>query len=93
MLCMFMNTVPEDLREPGKPLSVSMIAHYSHFSALTPALPSTSREYAEDAINILEELLPPNHLRLSSAKRVKALILEEIALDLQSNMLGMYVVD
>ncbi|KAJ1520247.1 hypothetical protein ONE63_004454 [Megalurothrips usitatus] len=46
-----------------------------------------AREFAEDAINILEELLPLNHLMLSTAKRVKALILEEIALDMQNNVL------
>ncbi|XP_026289406.1 amyloid protein-binding protein 2 isoform X1 [Frankliniella occidentalis] len=46
-----------------------------------------ARDFSEDAIVILEELLPPNHLMLSSAKRVKALILEEIALDMQSNAL------
>lgn len=33
------------------------------------------------AIDIMEKLLPDKHLMLSSAKRVKALILEEIALD------------
>ncbi|KAK3907270.1 Amyloid protein-binding protein 2 [Frankliniella fusca] len=47
-----------------------------------------AREFSEDAILILEELLPPNHLMLSSAKRVKALILEEIALDMHSNALA-----
>lgn len=46
-----------------------------------------AREYAEDSINILEALLPPNHLLMSTAKRVKALILEEIALDLHTNSL------
>lgn len=35
----------------------------------------------EQAIDILRELVPTNHLMLASAKRVKALILEEIALD------------
>ncbi|XP_066596978.1 amyloid protein-binding protein 2 isoform X2 [Prorops nasuta] len=33
------------------------------------------------AIRIMEKLLPSDHLMLSSARRVKALILEEIALD------------
>lgn len=33
------------------------------------------------AIDIMKELVPSNHLMLASAKRVKALILEEIALD------------
>ncbi|XP_055523588.1 amyloid protein-binding protein 2 [Wyeomyia smithii] len=35
----------------------------------------------ERAIDIMKELVPCNHLMLASAKRVKALILEEIALD------------
>lgn len=35
----------------------------------------------ECAIDILDKLVPRNHLMLASAKRVKALILEEIALD------------
>jgi hypothetical protein len=33
------------------------------------------------AIDIMEKILPKNHLMLASAKRVKALILEEIAID------------
>ncbi|CAD0201127.1 unnamed protein product [Chrysodeixis includens] len=40
-----------------------------------------AREHAERAIRIIENLVPPDHLLLASAKRVKALILEEIALD------------
>ncbi|XP_053609551.1 amyloid protein-binding protein 2 [Plodia interpunctella] len=40
-----------------------------------------AREHAEKAIRIIENLVPPDHLLLASAKRVKALILEEIALD------------
>lgn len=35
----------------------------------------------ERAIDIMNKLVPRNHLMLASAKRVKALILEEIALD------------
>lgn len=38
-------------------------------------------DHAVKAINIMEKLLPGEHLMLASAKRVKALILEEIALD------------
>lgn len=37
--------------------------------------------YVEKAIEIMSELAPSNHIMLASAKRVKALILEEIALD------------
>lgn len=40
-----------------------------------------ARGHAENAIKIIENLVPPDHLLLASAKRVKALILEEIALD------------
>ncbi|KAI5630854.1 tetratricopeptide repeat domain-containing protein [Phthorimaea operculella] len=40
-----------------------------------------ARDHAERAIRIIEKLVPPDHLLLASAKRVKALILEEIALD------------
>lgn len=41
------------------------------------------RESAEKSIRIREKILPRDHLLLASAKRVKALILEEIALDLR----------
>lgn len=40
------------------------------------------RENADRAIRLMERILPDNHLMLASAKRVKALILEEIALDM-----------
>lgn len=40
-----------------------------------------ARDHAERAIKIMEQLVPSDHLLLASAKRVKALILEEIALD------------
>jgi hypothetical protein len=39
------------------------------------------RQHAEEAISIMMKLLPKEHLMLASAQRVKALILEEIALD------------
>lgn len=38
-------------------------------------------DHASRAIEIMEKLLPSKHLMLAGAKRVKALILEEIALD------------
>lgn len=41
----------------------------------------TAREHVVKAIDIMKDLVPCNHLMLASAKRVKALILEEIALD------------
>lgn len=40
-----------------------------------------NRDNAEKAINMMKVLLPPQHLMLASAQRVKALILEEMALD------------
>jgi tetratricopeptide (TPR) repeat protein len=40
-----------------------------------------ARFYVEKAIEIMTELAPNNQIMLASAKRVKALILEEIALD------------
>lgn len=40
-----------------------------------------AQEHVDRATRILRELVPENHLFLASAKRVKALILEEIALD------------
>ncbi|XP_058788660.1 amyloid protein-binding protein 2 [Phymastichus coffea] len=42
---------------------------------------SQASTHINRAIDIMEKLLPEKHLMLSSAKRVKALILEEIALD------------
>ncbi len=40
-----------------------------------------AREHAEKAISIITQILPENHLLLASSRRVKALILEEIAID------------
>lgn len=40
-----------------------------------------AQDYIEQAIDTLRQLVPRNHLILASAKRVKALILEEVALD------------
>ncbi|XP_055712550.1 amyloid protein-binding protein 2 [Phlebotomus papatasi] len=42
---------------------------------------TTARNHVESAIGIMKKLVPTNNLMLASAKRVKALILEEIALD------------
>jgi hypothetical protein len=41
----------------------------------------------------MEKLLPEEHLMLASVKRVKALILEEIALDTMPNSSGMIKID
>ncbi|XP_049806241.1 amyloid protein-binding protein 2 [Schistocerca nitens] len=40
-----------------------------------------AREHANIAIQIMQNILPEDHLMLASVKRVKALVLEEIALD------------
>ncbi|XP_055912999.1 amyloid protein-binding protein 2 [Eupeodes corollae] len=40
-----------------------------------------AREHVEKAVDIMKDLVPSDHLMLASAKRVKALLLEEIALD------------
>ncbi|XP_039248909.2 amyloid protein-binding protein 2-like [Styela clava] len=40
-----------------------------------------ARTHADAAIHILSKILPPDHLLLASSNRVKALILEEIAID------------
>lgn len=45
-------------------------------------------DHAVKAINIMEKLLPTEHLMLASVKRVKALILEEIALDTRPSALS-----
>lgn len=42
-------------------------------------------ENADRSIRIMERILPKDHIRFASIKRVKALILEEIALDLREN--------
>lgn len=41
-----------------------------------------AKEHAEAALQILHRLLPPEHLLVASSQRVLALILEEIAIDL-----------
>ena len=40
-----------------------------------------ARDHAERAIAVITHILPDDHLLLASSKRVKALILEEIAID------------
>ncbi|XP_072396043.1 amyloid protein-binding protein 2 [Diabrotica undecimpunctata] len=45
-----------------------------------------ARENVERSIRIMERILPTDHLLLASVKRVKALILEEIALDERNNI-------
>ncbi|XP_075154367.1 protein interacting with APP tail-1 [Haematobia irritans] len=40
-----------------------------------------ARDHIEKSVDIFKHLVPQDHLKLASAKRVKALLLEEIALD------------
>ncbi|KAI1301236.1 Amyloid protein-binding protein 2 [Halotydeus destructor] len=40
-----------------------------------------ARDYSERAMRIMTKVLPRDHLLLASAKRIKALIIEEIAID------------
>jgi len=47
-----------------------------------------AEDHIKTAIDIMAELVPDNHLMQASAKRVKALILEEIALDLMATNNG-----
>ncbi|XP_026848269.1 amyloid protein-binding protein 2 [Drosophila persimilis] len=42
---------------------------------------SCAQDHVDKAVSIMKKLVPSNHLMLASAKRVKALLLEEIALD------------
>ncbi|KAH8266996.1 hypothetical protein KR026_001822, partial [Drosophila bipectinata] len=42
---------------------------------------SCAQDHVDKAVTIMKNLVPSNHLMLASAKRVKALLLEEIALD------------
>lgn len=45
-----------------------------------------AKDNADKSIRIREKILPKDHLLLASAKRVKALILEEIALDMRDGV-------
>lgn len=57
-------------------LAYASYVHNYAFGKFTHA-----RTHAERAIELMLRLLPPDHLLLSSSKRVKALILEEMAID------------
>jgi len=48
--------------------------------------------YSEQAIKMMERLLPKQHIMLSSSQRVKALILEEIAIDERHTTTGWYLI-
>ncbi|XP_062578908.1 amyloid protein-binding protein 2-like [Saccostrea cucullata] len=69
----------------GKNLYVAIghedLAYASYVQEYSSGRFNDAKEHAEKAIEILSHILPEDHLLLSSSKRVKALILEEIALD------------
>ncbi|WAR03662.1 APBP2-like protein [Mya arenaria] len=57
------------------------LAYASYVQEYSSGRFTDAKDHAEKAIEILEHILPSDHLMLSSSKRVKALILEEIAID------------
>ncbi|XP_052239180.1 amyloid protein-binding protein 2-like isoform X2 [Dreissena polymorpha] len=57
------------------------LAYASYVQEYSSGRFTDARDHSEKAIEILEHILPSDHLMLSSSKRVKALILEEIAID------------
>ncbi|XP_064459247.1 amyloid protein-binding protein 2-like [Ornithodoros turicata] len=69
----------------GKNLHVAIahedLAYSSYVLEYRSGRFQNARDHAETAMAIMTCLLPEDHLLLASAKRVKALILEEIAID------------
>uniref|UniRef100_A0A131XIK6 Putative kinesin light chain n=1 Tax=Hyalomma excavatum TaxID=257692 RepID=A0A131XIK6_9ACAR len=69
----------------GKNLHVALahedLAYSSYVLEYRSGRFQNARDHAEKAMQIMTHLLPENHLLLASSKRVKALILEEIAID------------
>ncbi|XP_060071001.1 amyloid protein-binding protein 2-like [Ylistrum balloti] len=57
------------------------LAYASYVQEYSSGNFKNARDHADKAIEILGHILPQDHLLLSSSKRVKALILEEIAID------------
>ncbi|XP_033748176.1 amyloid protein-binding protein 2-like [Pecten maximus] len=57
------------------------LAYASYVQEYSSGNFKNARDHADKAIEILGHILPQEHLLLSSSKRVKALILEEIAID------------
>ncbi|XP_046583008.1 amyloid protein-binding protein 2-like isoform X2 [Haliotis rubra] len=57
------------------------LAYASYVEQYSSGRFQKAKDHAEKAIEILCNILPVDHLLLSSSKRVKALILEEIAID------------
>lgn len=57
------------------------LAYASYVHEYSSGKFSDARCHAEKAMDIMTHILPKNHLLLASSKRVKALILEEIAID------------
>jgi len=57
------------------------LAYATYVLVYSTAKFQRAQHHAERSIEIMTQILPPNHLLLASSKRVKALILEEIAID------------
>ena len=81
-----------DTRVPNIPLHISLtfctifdsekdLAYATYVLEYSSGRFEKARHHAERAITIITNLLPSEHLLLASSKRVKALILEEIAID------------
>lgn len=78
MLCTFMSIVQGTLPKLGNVEIIVCIYMWLYIDFCF-------RYHSEKAISILNNLVPKYHLLLASAQRVKALILEEIALDIVHN--------
>lgn len=69
----------------GKNLHIAIthedLAYASYVNEYSTGKFQSAHQHADRAMEIMCSLLPPDHLLLSSSKRVKALILEEIAID------------
>ncbi|XP_005094954.1 amyloid protein-binding protein 2 [Aplysia californica] len=57
------------------------LAYASYVNEYSSGKFRNAKDHAEKSMAILNKILPENHLLLSSSKRVKALILEEIGID------------
>ncbi|BFZ18781.1 hypothetical protein BsWGS_21820 [Bradybaena similaris] len=57
------------------------LAYASYVNEYSSGKFQHARDHAEKSMSILSKILPEDHLLLSSSKRVKALILEEIGID------------
>jgi hypothetical protein len=80
-LCTFTNTALATLTKPG-----TVIDHKIDFVYNTCF--KICRSKAEKAIDTMAKILPSDHLLLASSKRVLALILEEVAIDMTAGLVS-----